>query len=171
MKLAMEYQRQDLELCDLRELQAIGEQVGVKPEHVERAYSAVLTNTDPVAKIKAAGSAATISVTDLAMMILNVLFAAGVANVYRLSNSPTPFLVGLTVLVVTSTILCLRRVAIFNGLVWAISVFSTLQSNIELMERVGAAAAFGTTLVLSGLGGRDLGKQARTWLNRNSDKP
>lgn len=165
MKLALEYQRQELELRDLHELQSIGEQIGVKPEHVERAYAAVLTNTDPVSTPKSKVVTA-MSITDIVMMILNVLVAVGVATSYSEVNSATPIFIALAVIVATSAVLRSRRANLIIAIAWSIAIPFTMPRGVRPEELYLPVLVIAVVLCLSSLGARDLGERSRHWLTR-----
>jgi hypothetical protein len=165
MKLALEYQRQELELRDLHELQSIGEQVGVKPEHVERAYAAVLTNTDPVSTQKP-DVVTGLSITDIAMLVLNVLGAFGVAMAYPEVNNGTPIFIGFAIVVSTSAVLRSRWISLVIAMAWTIVFPFTMPSGIRLQELIQPLLCLAAVLFLSSLGARELGERSREWLTR-----
>jgi hypothetical protein len=166
MKLALEYQRQELELRDLHELQSIGEQIGVKPEHVERAYAAVLTNTDPIPQVKVQPRPS-ISVTDVAMTILNIVMATGVATSYPAANNAEPIYIGLAVLLVTSFVVRLRSISVAIAAAWSIALAFTLPRGLRPDELYQPILIVAIILFFTSLGARDLGERVRTWLSQN----
>jgi hypothetical protein len=166
MKLALEYQRQELELRDLRDLQAIGEQIGVKPEHVERAYAAVLTNTDPLPQVKTRFRP-DVRITDVAMTTLNIVIAALMASSYAAVNGAEPVYIGLAVVAVTSSVIRSRWVSALIAMAWTIGLAFTLPGGIAAEIAYQPIVAFATILFFTSLGMRDLGDRSRQWLARH----
>ena len=166
MKLALEYQRQELELRDLHELQSIGEQIGVKPEHVERAYAAVLTNTDPVS-IAEPEVVTALSIIDIAMMILNIVVASWVATGYASVNSAVPIFIGLVVIIVTSAFLRARRITLIIAFAWTGAIACTMPRGIRPEALFQPLLIIAVVVGLTSLGASYLGEISRHWLTRN----